>query len=111
MKNKSVKPTPEAKALSLFLMAHKSINPAYKEKAKRINKQWDLVGLHKLSMEDYQKEVQEMLIGYGGYEEVLEKTVRYYIKKTGQWTLKGGDKYCQDAQKVADRIIESNRVN
>jgi len=106
MKKKQVKPTPEAKALSLFLMAYKTINPAYKEKAKRINKQWDLVMDNKLDKSDYQKEVQSMLKANGGYEEVIEKTVKYYIKKTGEWTLKGDDKYCQDAQQVADRLLK-----
>ena len=33
----SQKPSKEAKALSLFLMAYKSVNPVYKEKSKRIN--------------------------------------------------------------------------
>ena len=37
------KPSPEAKALSLFLMAHKAIKPIYKEEAKRINKLWTMV--------------------------------------------------------------------
>jgi hypothetical protein len=45
-----------------------------------------------------------MLTLLGGYEEVVEKTVKYYIDKTGKWTLKGDDKYCLDAQAVADRI-------
>ncbi len=105
MKKKQEKPTPEAKALSLFLMAHKTINPVYKEKAKRINKQWDLVIDNKLSKADYQQEVHNMLESYGGYEEVIQKTVQYYIKKTGEWTLKGDDKYCQDAQQVANEIL------
>ena len=100
------KPTPEAKALSLFLMAHKKSKPIYKEKAKRINKQWDLVQSDELSQNDYDKEVQNMLTSFGGYSEVLEKTVRYYIEKTGEWTLKGDDKYCQDAQKIADKIVK-----
>jgi len=37
MKRKTDKPTPEAKALSLFLMAYKAIDPIYKEQSKRIN--------------------------------------------------------------------------
>ena len=57
-----------------------------------------------LDKDIYLKEVQGMLNEYGGYEEVIEKTVRYYIKKTGDWTLKGDDKYCLDAKIVADKI-------
>lgn len=47
------KQTPEAKALSLFLMAHKKINSSYKEKAKRINKKWSLVLAGELSKSAY----------------------------------------------------------
>ncbi len=105
-KNKEKRsPTPEAKALSLFLMAYKSKSPIYKEKLKRINKQWDLVKEGKLRKEDYLKEVQSMLTSYGGYSEVVEKTVNFYIKKTGEWKLVGEDKYCQDAQLIADKIL------
>ena len=43
MEKNSEKPSPEAKALSLFLMAYKTKDPIYKEKAKRINRLWDLV--------------------------------------------------------------------
>ena len=100
------KPSPEAKALSLFLMAYKTKNPIYKEKSKRINRLWDLVKLDKLSRSDYMEEVQNMLTSYGGYEEVVEKTVRFYIETTGEWKLKGDDKYCQDAQEIADRILK-----
>ena len=106
MKKNSVKPSPEAKALSLFLMAYKTINPIYKEKAKRINKQWDLVKLEKLSKEDYMEEVNSMLSAYGGYTAVVEKTVQFYIDKTGEWKLNGDDKYCQDAQEIADGILK-----
>ena len=105
MKKNSEKPTPEAKALSLFLMAYKTIDPLYKEKNKRINRQWDLVKMDKLSMNDYMEEVQSMLTSYGGYSEVVEKTVRFYIEKTGEWTLQGDDKYCLDAKKIADKIL------
>ena len=109
MKRKSDKPssppTPEAKALSLFLMAYKTKSPIYKEKSKRINRLWDQVNLGKLSKSDYDKEVVNMLSTYGGYSEVIEKTVTYYIKKTGEWKLKGDDKYCQDAQKVASKLL------
>lgn len=104
MTKNSQKPTPEAKALSLFLMAYKSYDNKYKEMLKRINKRWDMVRSGDLDKDIYLKEVQGMLNEYGGYEEVIEKTVRYYIKKTGDWTLKGDDKYCLDAKIVADKI-------
>ena len=104
MANHSQKPTPEAKALSLFLMAYKSYDNKYKEMLKRINKRWDMVRSEDLDKEIYLKEVQGMLDENGGYEEVIEKTVRYYIKKSGDWTLKGEDKYCKDAQAIADKI-------
>tara|TARA_Y100000766_G_scaffold253970_1_gene239146 strand:+ start:82 stop:351 length:270 start_codon:yes stop_codon:yes gene_type:complete len=81
--NHSQKPTPEAKALSLFLMAYKSYDNKYKEMLKRINKRWDMVRSEDLDKEIYLKEVQGMLDENGGYEEVIEKTVRYYIKKSG----------------------------
>jgi hypothetical protein len=105
MKNKPEKPSPEAKALSLFLMAYKTINPIYKEKSKRINRLWDLVIKDELSRNDYIEEVQNMLTAYGGYSEVVEKTVRFYIEKTGEWKLKGDDKYCLDAKQIADKIL------
>ena len=100
------KPSPEAKALSLFLMAYKTTNSIYKEKSKRINKLWNLVKTDELSRSDYMKEVQDMLTSYGGYSEVVEKTVRFYIVKTGEWKLEGDDKYCLDAQKIADKILK-----
>ncbi|WP_372642170.1 hypothetical protein [Ancylomarina sp.] len=102
----SSKPSPEAKALSLFLMAYKSTDPVCKEKSKRINKRWTMVLSDEISRADYNEEVQEMLTAYGGYEEVVEKTVKFYIEKTGEWTLKGNDKYCQDAQVVADKLLK-----
>ncbi len=105
MKKSIEKPSPEAKALSLFLMAHKTINPIYKEKSKRINRMWDLVKINELSKNDYMEEVQNMLTSYGGYSEVVEKTVRYYIEKTGEWKLQGDDKYCIDAKQIADKIL------
>jgi len=101
----SSKPSPEAKALSLFLMAYKTTNPIYKEKSKRINKRWDLVLKDELSRTEYNEEVLEMLTSYGGYAEVVEKTVKFYIEKTGEWTLKGDDKYCLDAKLIADKIL------
>jgi len=99
------KPTPEAKALSLYLMAFKASKPAIKEQAKRINKQWDRVRDNKLSKSDYLKEVQNLLDSHGGYDKVVKDTVWFYVKKSGEWTLKGDDKYCQDAQKIADSIL------
>jgi len=104
MNKKSEKPSPEAKALSLFLMAYKSKDPIYKEKLKQVNKLWDLVRERKLGREEYQGEVQKMLSEYGGYDKVIESTVKYYIEKTGEWTLKGDDKYSLDAKKVADAL-------
>ena len=106
MKKQSEKPTPEAKALSLFLMAFKAKSPSHKEKAKRINRLWSLVEAGDLDKKDYVVEVEEMLAFYGGYSEVIEKTVKFYIDKTGEWTLKGEDKYCQDAKKVAQDLLE-----
>ena len=100
------KPSAEAKALSLFLMAYKKTKPIYKEKAKRINKLWDLVKSEELSQSEYLEEVQNMLTSYGGYSEVIEKTVRFYIESTGEWSLQGNDKYCLDAQKIADEILK-----
>lgn len=106
MDKKRDKPSAEAKALSLFLMAFKSKSPEYKVKSKRINKQWRKVTMGDVSQRDYLKEVQVMLTSCGGYQEVLEKTVKHYIKKTGLWSLKGDDKYCKDAQQVADRLLK-----
>ena len=105
IKNKE-KPSPEAKALSLFLMAFKSSNPVYKEKSKRMNRIQGLVTKDEMSKEDYMEEVHATLLSYGGYSEVIEKTVRHYIKKSGEWTLKGDDKYCMDAQEVANKILK-----
>jgi len=102
----SEKPTPEAKALSLFLMAHKSKDNAYKEKAKRMNRLWDQVRDNALTKEDYASEVERTLNSYGGYAEVVEKTVQFYINKTGAWKLEGQDKYCKDARAIADKIME-----
>jgi hypothetical protein len=106
MNRKAGKPTAEAKALSLFLMAFKSSNPAYKEKSKRINRLWSLVLKNELSTAEYAEKVDKTLTSYGGYDEVIEKTVKYYVDKTGEWTLKGEDKYCLDAQLVADRMLK-----
>jgi hypothetical protein len=59
-----------------------------------------------LSRADYLEEVQSMLTEYGGYSDVVEKTVKYYIDKTGEWKLQGEDKYCLDAKRVADKILK-----
>lgn len=105
MKINGPKPSPEAKALSLFLMAYKTINPIYKEKSKRINRLWSLVKHDELDSEEYMKEVNKMLHSFGGYSEVVEKTVKYYMEKTGEWTLKGDDKYCKDANKFVEKFL------
>ena len=105
MKNKLEKPSPEAKALSLFLMAYKKTSPIHKEKSKRINRLWSLVIKDELSISDYLEEVQNVLTSFGGYSEVVEKTVRFYIEKTGEWKLHGDDKYCLDAKQIADKIL------
>ena len=108
MKKKSEKPSPEAKALSLFLMAYKTIDPIYKEKSKRINRLWGLVTKDELGKEDYVKEIKDILDSYGGYLEVVEKTVKFYIEKTGEWKLNGDDKYCKDAKLIADEILKKS---
>lgn len=104
MRRETEKPTAEAKALSLFLMAHKTSSPTYKDQARRMNRLWDMVQINKLERSEYANEVQKMLDSYGGYSEVIEKTVRFYLKKSGEWKLKGDDKYCQDAQAIVDKI-------
>jgi len=106
MTTKKEKPSAEAKALSLFLMAYKSTGPVFKEKAKRINRLWDLVVADEISKEDYLAEVKTTIDLFGGYTGVIEKTVKFYIEKSGKWTLKGDDKYCTDAQKIADKMLE-----
>jgi len=106
MKKNVEKPTTEAKALSLFLMAFKTTDPIYKEKSKRMNKLWDQVAEDKLSKSDYLKEVNNTLKLYGGYPVVVEKTVRHYIEKTGEWKSRGNDQYSKYAQKIADKILK-----
>jgi hypothetical protein len=106
MKKTIEKPTAEAKALSLFLMAFKSEKAVYKNNSKRINKLWELVKIEELSMEDYTKEVHNLVKSYGGYQEVILKTVQYYIEKTGEWKSQGTDKYGEDTQKIADSILK-----
>ena len=108
MKN-TEKPTPEAKALSLYLMAFKASKPAIKEQAKRMNKHWDKVKSGELSKEEYDVKVDSVLKAHGGYDKVVKDTVYFYVRKTGEWTLQGDDQYCQDAQKIADKILESKK--
>jgi hypothetical protein len=108
MSNILDKPSPETKALSLFLMAYKTTSPNYKEKYKHIKKQWGKVISNDLSSRDYVQEVQDTLASYGGYASVVEQTVKFYIDKTGEWTLQGDDKYCIDAMKVANEILNKN---
>jgi hypothetical protein len=107
MSNNTEKPSPEAKALSLFLMAFKSTSPIYKDKARRINKLWDLVKAGEISKSEYTEEVKNTLAAYGGYSLVVEKTVKFYIEKTGEWKLQGDDKYCKDAKLIAEKILKS----
>ena len=99
------KPSPEVKALSLFLMAFKKTSPTYDKKSKRMNKLWNQVLSDEISKSYYLEEVDSMLAYFGGYEEVLEKTVRHFIEKKGEWKLDGNDRFSKDAQKVADRIL------
>jgi len=106
MKKNSPKPSAEAKALSLFLMAYKTTNPIYKEQSKRINRLWSLVKYNELDNDEYMVEVNNMLDLYGGYLEVVEKTVKYYIEKTGKWTLEGDDKYSKDAHNFVDKYLK-----
>ena len=103
------KPSPEVKALSLFLMAFKKKSPAYQDKSKKINNLWSKVVSDDLSKAVYLEEVQNMLASFGGYQVVVEKTVRHYIEKTGEWKLEGNDKFCVDAKKIADKIIEQKK--
>lgn len=105
MKKTKEKPSPEAKALSLFLMAFKTVKPIYKEQSKRISRLWNMVLAEEMTMEEYTEKVLSMLQLNGGYEKVVEKTVRHYIERTGEWKLKGDDKYCIDANEVAAKLL------
>mgnify|MGYP000257902311 CR=1 FL=1 len=105
MKKNNEKPSKEAKALSLFLMAFKATSPIHKEQSKRISRLWGLVQTDELSKNEYMEKVESMLTLNGGYAQVVEKTVRFYLEKTGEWKLEGEDTYCQDARQVADRIL------
>jgi hypothetical protein len=106
MHKNNAKPTTEAKALSLFLMAHKATSPEHKDKSRKINRLWELVKYNEMSKSDYMEEVENMLESYGGYEKVVEETVKFYIDKTGEWKSQGDDKYSSDAQLVADRLLK-----
>ena len=106
MEKNTEKPSPEAKALSLFFMAFKTTTPTYKDKSKRINRLWDLVKSNELSREDYQAEIEKMINMYGGYSTVVERTVQYYLEKTGEWKSRGEDQYSQDAQKFANEMMK-----
>lgn len=105
MEKTNEKPSPKAKALSLFLMAYKTKDPIYKEKSKRINRLWDLVKSNELEKSDYLEEVDKMLDMYGGYEGVIEKTIKYYIEKSGEWKSSGDDQYSQDANRIAIEML------
>ncbi len=104
MEKHTEKPSPEAKALSLFLMAYKAKDPIYKEKSKRINRLFDLVKTKELTKEEYLVEVDNMLDLYGGYNAVIEKTIQFYLDKTGEWKSRGDDQYAEDAKKIAARM-------
>ncbi len=104
MEKHTEKPSPEAKALSLFLMAYKAKDPIYKEKSKRINRLFDLVKTKDLTKEEYLLEVDNMLNLYGGYNAVIEKTIQFYVDKTGEWKSRGDDQYAEDAKKIAARM-------
>lgn len=104
MKKHAEKPSPEAKALSLYLMALKAKEPGYKEQLKWINRQWDLVKIGKITKREYREEVEKMLESYGGYAAVVEKTVRFYIATKGNWSMEGDDQYSRDAQAIADSV-------
>lgn len=108
MKEQLQKPSAEAKALSLFLMAFKTKGNQYKEQSKRINKRWDMVKAGDLDKEVYDKEVANLLESYGGYLKVIEETVWHYVKKTGSWNLQGDDKYCTDAGEIAKSVLKKH---
>jgi hypothetical protein len=105
MEENREKPTPEAKALSLFLMAYKSDNQSYKDKARQMKNRLDLVLGGKLDKDTYQNEVKSALASYGGYTDVIEKTVKFYIEKFGEYKSQGDDKYSQDAQAIAEKLM------
>lgn len=104
MEELNEKPSAEAKALSLFLMAFKSTDPNIKKQSKRISRLWGMVQAEEMVHSEYLEKVKSMLDLNGGYAQVVEKTVRHYLEKTGEWKLTGDDQYAQDAQKIANRI-------
>lgn len=106
MKNQSEKPSREVKALSLFLMAFKGEDYDVKDKNKHMNRLWSMVQNGELEKTDYLHEVDVMLTSLGGYDAVLEKTVRFYINKSGEWRSRGDDQYSRDAQKIADQVLK-----
>ncbi len=110
MTKSTEKPTPEVKALSLFLMAFKKSNPVHKEQARSIKKLWDLVLLGEETKSNYLEEVAKMLESLGGYSAVIEKTVQFYIDTTGAWKLEGNDQYSQDAKEIADKILKQKQA-
>jgi len=105
MEENREKPTPEAKALSLFLMAYKSTNQTYKDKARQIRNRRDMVLAGELDPDMYQHEIKETLASYGGYTEVIEKTVQFYIDKFGEYKSQGDDQYAQDAMTIAEKLM------
>jgi hypothetical protein len=36
---------------------------------------------------------------------VIEKTVKFYIEKFGEYKSQGDDKYSQDAQAIAEKLM------
>ena len=66
---------------------------------------WDLVKMGDLNKKEYHKEVQNILESYGGYSAVLEKTVKFYIDKFGEWKSQGDDQYGVDTQQIADKLM------
>ena len=104
MEKTTEKPSAQAKALSLFLMAYKTKDNAFKEKLKRINRLYDLVKTNDLEKEEYAKEVDSLLDLDGGYEAVIVKTILYYLDKIGEWKSRGEDQYAVDAKKIAKKM-------
>ncbi len=110
MTKSTEKPTPEVKALSLFLMAFKKTKPEHKDQARSMKKLWDLVLLGEVTKGEYLEEVAQMLESLGGYKAVIEKTVQFYINTTGSWKLEGNDQYCVDAKEIADKILKQKQA-
>jgi len=87
MKNNLEKPAPEAKALSLFLMAHKNVGSEHKENANYIKELWSMVLNGKLDQRKYSQEVSAMVKFYGGDEKGVENKVKYFFYKNGEVKL------------------------